>query len=99
MGCFLQVCTLNEEPQYAEVKKILVQKDFMIRFLTSKWITVGWNDHFQAYEVEQCPPQQINLELVKHSQLSYFLALHIVKPSGHHTMMSCVAPRYEIGEI
>ena len=71
----------------------------MIRFLTSKYTTLGWNDHFQAYEVKKCPSQQIALELVKHSKLSYFLPLHTVKPSGYHTMMSWVAPRYEIGDL
>ena len=90
--------THNEEPEYAEVKKILVQRDLTsIRFLTSTCITSCWNDHFQAYEVKK-RPQQINFELVKHCQLSYFLPLHMVKPSGHHTMMKCIVPRYEIGK-
>lgn len=97
VGCFLQIGMYKEEPEFARVKKILVQRDLkMILFLTKKYITTCWNDHFQAYEVEKC--QEYTLGVVKHSQLFYFLPLHVVKPFGHHTMMSCIVPKYEIGE-
>jgi hypothetical protein len=99
VGSCVQLGNRDELPEFAEIQKILVQRDLnMIRFLTSKFTTLCWNEHFQAYEVEKCYYGEDGISLVKQSTLSYFLPLHVVKPFGHHRGTNYIAPRYEIGE-
>ncbi|XP_028409272.1 uncharacterized protein LOC114531867 [Dendronephthya gigantea] len=98
VGCYLQTEVEDDELSFVLVNKIIVFSHNLkeVNFIVSKLETTGWNDHFQAYEVELDASR--NMSIVKHSQLSYVIPLHNSKPLGLQSRTIYLAPRYVVAE-
>lgn len=99
---YKQECILCLGINYGEVEFGILKKICVnireLKFIVSKITTIGWNDHYQAYEVgEELNPPCV-LVIGQSVLAEYYLPLHTIKlPNVPNSKF--IVTRHEIPEI